>query len=132
MAAHTAPDPIVIMLPRQPSGTYYCEMFWLLVDTPVQAVSNYALSFVPGVAAPPLDRILADRLRYMNAASGRAAAGTLSVADIAAMAETMAAGRPVLLFADATLTAGRDAPLERIAGNDRFTLWRILRALPMR
>jgi hypothetical protein len=132
MAMRAAPDPIVIMLPRQPSGTYYCEMFWLVVETPVQAVSNYALTFVPGAAAPPLDRILADRRRYMNAAITRAAGGTLSIADIAAMAETMVPGRPVLLFSDATLTAGPDARLERIAGNDRFTLWRILRASPTR
>ena len=125
--AHFAPDSIVIMLPKRPSGAYYCEAFWLVVRTPLQTVSDYALTYIPGVASPPLGQILATQLQHMNAAVALASRGTLSVSDVNSIAGTLDQRRATFVLADSTLSPDSGSSLDRIASNDRFSLWRVLR-----
>ncbi|GAU83447.1 hypothetical protein [Bosea sp. BIWAKO-01] len=120
------PDPIVVVLPKVRSGQLYCETFWLVVQTPLQVVSDYALAYIPGSATQPLARILTTRVQHMNAAIGLASGGVLSVSDIVAIAATMDRRRPVYLLADNTLSPSVDGGLEWVASNDRFALWRVV------
>jgi hypothetical protein len=127
LAAHSAPDPIVIMLPKQPSGSSYCEAFWLVVRTPIQIVSQYALTFIPGAASPPLNQILATLAQHMTAASILASRGILSVSDLVAIAGTLKQRRAVFIFADSTLIPSSKTDLEWLGSNDGSTLWRVRR-----
>jgi hypothetical protein len=122
----SGPNPIIIVLPKVRSGQLYCETFWLVVQTPLQMVSDYALAYIPGSASPPLARILATRVQHMNAAIGLASGGVLSVSDIVAIAATMDRRRPVFLLADDTLSPSADGGVEWVASNDRFALWRVV------
>jgi hypothetical protein len=125
-AAHFAPDPVVIMLPRQASGAFYCEAFWLVVHMPLQTVSSYALTFIPGAASPPLNQILASRLQHMNAAIALASRGILSVSDLTAIASTLDHRRAVLVLADSSLAPDRAAGVKRVTSNARLAVWQIL------
>jgi hypothetical protein len=125
-ASLDGPDSIIIMLPKIRSGSLYCEALWLVVQTPLQTVSDYALAYIPGSASPPLDRILATRVQHMNSALGLASRGVLSVSDILSMAATLDRRRPVFLLADESLSASAVGGVEWVAANDRFALWRVL------
>ncbi len=125
-AAPFAPDPVVIMLPKQASGAFYCEAFWLVVHMPLQTVSSYALTFIPGAASPPLNQILASRLQHMNAAIALASRGILSVSDLSAIASTLDHRRTVLVLADRSLSPDRVTGVEKVGSNDRLALWHIL------
>jgi hypothetical protein len=127
-ASRYGPDQIVMFLPRSPSGTFYCETFWLVARSPSQTISDYALTIPPGKADPAFDRILHLRQQHMNAALQRASGGVLSVPDVLSMAGTLPPGRPLLVLAEGSLVPYPRSALERIAANDRFTLWLVAKS----
>jgi hypothetical protein len=124
--ARPAPGQIVLFLPRAPSGTFYCETFWLVARTPFQAISDYALSYIPGTANSELNRILRLRQKHMKAALQSASGGVLSVPDVLSIAGTLPPGHSLLVLAERTLVPNLTARLELIVANDRFNLWRSL------
>ena len=122
--ARLAPGQIVLFLPRAPSATFYCETLWLVVRTPSQAISDYALSFIPGTAYPALDQILRLRKQHMSAALNSASGGVLSVPDVLSIAGTLPPGQSLIVFAERTLVPNPGSRLEWVAANDRFNIWR--------
>lgn len=117
--------PIVIFLPAVPTGSFYCETMWLVVGRPIQTVSNYALTFVPGRASDGLSGVLNARASHMAAAMGLSARGVLSVADILALRRTLDPATDVFVMADQALVPDNAEGVIAMGVTSRFKLWYI-------
>lgn len=125
-SARMGRNPTVIFVPRQPTGTFYCQTFWALVHAPVQGMSNYALAFVPGRAVEGLARLLADRFAEMSAALVVAAArGELAMGHMLALADSLPPGGDVFIMADRTLLPDLPDRVEAAGVGVQFRLWRL-------
>ncbi|MBR0965833.1 hypothetical protein JQ554_16685 [Bradyrhizobium diazoefficiens] len=121
-ASTASPRAVVIVF--SPAG--HCGPFWWLARSPLQTLSDYALTDnIPGRASKPAlqNRILNEQ-RYMRRALGSAAQGVLDVPDLVAMARGLD-DRPVFVMAPRALTVQGDA-LRMIGATDLFALWRVI------
>jgi len=115
---------VVIVIPIPAAG--HCETFWWVANFPLQTLSDYLLTFVPGRASDPVlqNKILTDQ-QHMWHAMGSAAQGILDAPDLVAIAKTIDDRRPVFVMAPRGLSVGTDAALQRVGADDRFALWQV-------
>jgi hypothetical protein len=115
---------VVIVIPFPATG--HCETFWWVVNFPLQTLSDYSLTFVPGRASEPgLQNKILTQQQHMWHAMRSAEQGILDEPDLVAIAKTMDDGRPVFVMAPRRLSVEADDALQMIGANDRFALWQI-------
>jgi hypothetical protein len=121
-AGRASPAAVVIVIPE--NG--HCGPFWWIVRFPLQTVSDYLLTFVPGSATEPgLQKTILAQKQHMDHALASAAQGVLDVSDVVAMARTVDAGRPVFVMASRGLSVQSNTGLQMVDTNDTFALWQI-------
>jgi hypothetical protein len=95
-AGRVSPAAVVIVIP----AISHCGPFWWIVSFPLQTISDYLLTFVPGRATEPaLQEKFRTQKQHMDHALISAAQGVLDVPDVVAIARTVGVGRPVFVMA---------------------------------
>ena len=121
-AGRASPAAVVIVIP----AISHCGPFWWIVRSPLQTVSDYMLTFVPGrVTHSALQNKISIQKQHMDHALASAAQGVLDVSDVVAMARTVDAGRPVFVMASRGLSVQPNTGLQMVDTNDTFALWQI-------
>ena len=105
--------------------TTNCEQLWLLVETPIQAITPFALETVPGTGSSELTRLLAERNRNMKAAIARASEGYLAVRPLLGLRDSLGPTHPLFVMADKELVPDEPDQIQLEGSNDRSRLWRI-------
>jgi hypothetical protein len=121
-AGRASPAAVVIVIPE----IGHCAPFWWIVRFPLQTVSDYLLTFVPGTATEPgLRKTIVTQKQHMDHAFVSASHGVLDVSDVVAIARTIEAGRPVFVMAPRGLSVQPNIGLQVVGTDDLFGLWQV-------
>jgi hypothetical protein len=122
-ASRASPAAVVIVLP---SGNNHCAPFWWVVHSPVQTVSAYLLTYIPGRATDQrLQNEILSQKSHMDHAVASAAQGALDTEDVVAIAKTLARRGPVFIIAPRELSVQANSALQMVAADGSYALWRI-------